>query len=94
MGRTVPTFSNMIEFFRLERNDFKRALRHNDKEVFEKLLNHARKHGAAGTNLVKPNPFEPIVISILIEHEKSIRNLNNKFYRKEDLEFKNASILK
>ena len=93
MGRTVPTFRNMIELFGLEWNDFRRALRHNDKEAFEELLNHARKHGAAGTNLVNPNPFEPIVISILIEHEKSIRKLN-KSHRKEDLEFKNASILK
>jgi hypothetical protein len=28
--------------------------------------------------MVNPNPFEPIVISILIEHEKIIRNLNKK----------------
>ena len=93
MGRTVPTFRNMIDLFELEWNDYKRALRKNDKKIFEKLLNHARKHGASGTNMVNPNPFEPIVISILIEHEKTLRSLNEK---SDDyiLDFENANNLK
>jgi hypothetical protein len=89
MGRTVPTFRNMIELFGLEWCDFKRALRSDDKNTFDDLLNHARKHGASGTNMVNPNPFEPIVISILIEHEKLIKKImikNNEKY----IEFKNA----
>jgi hypothetical protein len=92
VGRTVPTFRNMIELFGFEWNDFKRALRYNDKETFEELLNHARKHGAAGTNMVNPNVFEPIVISILIEHEKTIRKLKKKLDDK-DLDFKIAKDL-
>ena len=93
MGRTVPTFRNMIDLFELEWNDYKRALRKNDKKIFEKLLNHARKHGASGTNMVNPNPFEPIVISILIEQEKTIRSLNKK---SDDniLDFEKANNLK
>ena len=75
MGRTVPTFRNMIELFGFEWNDFKRALRYNDKETFEELLNHARKHASASSNMINPNPFEPIVMSILIEHEKKLREL-------------------
>ncbi len=92
MGRTVPTFRNMIDLFGFEWNDFKRALRHNDKKIFEELLNHARRHGSAGTNIVNPNPFEPIVISILIEHEKSIKKLMKKF-GDDNLDFKNAKEL-
>ena len=93
MGRTVPTFRNMIDLFELEWNDYKRALRKNDKKIFEKLLNNARKHGASGTNMVNPNPFEPIVISILIEQEKTIRSLNKK---SDDniLDFEKANNLK
>ena len=91
MGRTVPTFRNMIDLFELEWNDYKRALRKNDKKIFEKLLNHARKHGASGTNMVNPNPFEPIVISILIEHEKTLRSLNEKSDN-NILDFENAKI--
>jgi len=77
MGRTVPTFRNVIESFGLEWTDFKRALRNIDREAFEEMMNHARRHAAAGSNMSAPNPFEPVVMSILVEHEKKIRELKN-----------------
>ena len=73
----MPTFRNVIESFGVEWNDFKRALRDVDRDAFEELMNHARRHAAAGSNKVCPNPFEPIVISILVEHEKEIRKLRH-----------------
>jgi len=82
MGRTVPTFRNIIESFGWEWNDFKRALRSIDKEAFDELLNHARRHAAAGSNLSNPNPFEPVVMSILVEHEKILRKLRKDAGRK------------
>jgi hypothetical protein len=75
MGRTVPTFRNIIELFGWEWTDFKRALRNIDREAFEDLINHARKHAAAGGNISNPNPFEPVVMSILVEHEKALNEL-------------------
>ena len=75
MGRTVPTFRNIVESFGWEWNDFKRALREMDREAFDELLNHARRHASAGSNMSNPNPFEPVVMSILVEHEKTIREL-------------------
>jgi hypothetical protein len=75
MGRTVPTFRNIIELFDWEWNDFKRALRNIDREAFEDLMNHARRHATAGSNIINPNPFEPVVMSILVEHEKTLRKL-------------------
>ncbi len=82
MGRTVPTFRNVVESFGWEWNDFKRALRNIDKEAFDELINHARKHAAAGSNMTSPNPFEPVVMSILVEHEKTIRKLREDARRK------------
>jgi hypothetical protein len=81
MGRTVPTFRNIIESFGLEWNDFKRALRDIDRETFEELLNHGRHHATAGSNMANPNPFEPVVMSILIEHEKTLRKLREHVER-------------
>ena len=75
MGRTVPTFRNVIELFVWEWNDFKRALRNIDRDAFEELMNHARTHATAGNNISNPNPFEPVVMSILVEHEKKLRKL-------------------
>jgi hypothetical protein len=65
----------VIEQFGWEWLEFKKALRGIDKKSFENLMNHARRHAEAGTNMPNPNPFEPIVISILIEHENELRKL-------------------
>lgn len=81
MGRTVPTFRNIIESFGWEWNDFKRALRDTDRKTFEELLNHGRHHATAGSNMANPNPFEPVVMSILIEHEKTLRKLREHVER-------------
>jgi len=82
MGRTVPTFRNIIESFGWEWNEFKHALRNIDREAFEELINHARRHAAAGSNMSNPNPFEPVVMSILVEHEKTLRKLRKYVGRK------------
>ncbi len=82
MGRTVPSFRNVIESFGWEWNDFKRALRDIDKKAFDELMNHARRHAAAGTNMANPAPFEPVVMSILLEHEKTLRKLRENAERK------------
>ena len=82
MGRTVPTFRNIIESFGWEWSDFKHALRNIDREAFEELMNHARRHASAGSNMSNPNPFEPVVMSILVEHEKTLRKLREDAGRK------------
>jgi len=75
MGRTVPTFRRVIESFGVEWKDFKKTLRTPDQDAFDSLMNHARNHAAAGHNFPHPNPFEPIVMSILVEHEKILSDL-------------------
>lgn len=82
MGRTVPTFRYIIESFGWEWKDFKRALKNIDREAFDELMNHARKHASAGHNMAHPNPFEPIVMSILVEHEKTLKKIREHDKRK------------
>ena len=77
MGRTVPSFRMVIEGFGWEWIEFKRALRGMDKDAFDELMNHARRHAEAGTNMPNPDPFEPTVISILVEHEKATPGITN-----------------
>ena len=75
MGRTIPTFRQMIESFGMEWTEFRRGLRKEDQELFDALLNHARRRSAAGHNFPHALCFEPIVISILLEHEKQLCEL-------------------
>lgn len=81
MGRTIPSFRMVIEQFGLEWNEFKRALRSIDKEAFDNILNIARRHAEAGTNMPNPNPFEPVVMSVLIEHEREIKKMRENAER-------------
>jgi hypothetical protein len=83
MGRTIPTFRQMIESFGMEWTDFRRGLRKEDQEMFDALLNHARRHSAAGHNFPHAFPFEPIVMSILLEHEKQLRELEKTRFQRE-----------
>jgi hypothetical protein len=84
MGRTVPTFRRVIESFGVEWRDFKKTLRDMDQDAFDALMNHARRHAAAGHNFPHPNPFEPIVISILLEHEKQLKTLLEQQRKKDE----------
>jgi len=86
MGRTIPTFRQMIESFGLEWTDFRQGLRQEDQEMFDALLNHARRHSAAGHNFPHALPFEPIVMSILLEHEKQLRDLKKSHHHEKKID--------
>jgi hypothetical protein len=90
MGRTIPTFRQMIESFGREWAEFRRGLRKEDQELFDALLNHARRRSAAGHNFAHAISFEPIVISILLEHEKQLYELKKE---KSDIENNKAESL-
>ena len=59
-------------------NDFRRALRKEDREAFDSLLNKARLHASASTYAISLDPTESAVLSMLLEHEKEILALKGK----------------
>jgi len=83
MGRTVLSFTQ--ELYREEESwgGFRRALRREDRELFDALFAAARYHTAACTCAGRPVPFDAILMSILIEERRAARELSR---RVEDLE--------
>ena len=69
-------YLNMVEYFRIEWNDFKRAMRGQDKDMFDNLIHYAKKH-PQGLKNSSSNPFEAIIIAIILEQEKTIQELWN-----------------
>jgi hypothetical protein len=55
-----------------EWNDFRRALRKEDREAFDSLVNKARMHASASTYAISLDPSESAVLSMLLEHEKEL----------------------
>jgi selenocysteine lyase/cysteine desulfurase len=78
MGRTVPTYRNVLEELILDWKDFRRALRTHERQMFDRLMEKARKHSSAASYGPKLNPAESMFMSILLEQEKEIHELRRK----------------
>lgn len=78
MGRTVLSFTR--ELYREEESwkPFRRALRKEDRELFDELFAAARYHTAACTCAGRPVPFEAILMSILVEERRAVRDLSRR----------------
>jgi len=60
-------------------NEFRRALRKEDREVFDDVLNRARMHASAASYQTATDPVETVFLSILLEQEKEIRRLKRQW---------------
>ena len=89
MGRTVLPFSRVLEQEVQEWKKFRRGLRKEDQQFLDHLFEEARLHVQAGVYASRPWPFETILISILIEHEKAFVELRSRL---RTLEEKNSSL--
>lgn len=78
MGRTVLPFSQVLEKEVQEWRKFRRGLRKEDQQFLDRLFEEARLHVQAGVYASRPWPFETILVSILVEHEKAIVELRSK----------------
>ena len=86
MGRTLLPFSKILEQEAQEWRKFRRGLRREDQEFLDRLFEEARLHVQAGVYASRPWPFETILISILLEHEKALVELRSKLKAIEEKE--------
>jgi|WetSurMetagenome_2_1015567.scaffolds.fasta_scaffold538258_2 hypothetical protein len=82
MGRTLPTFTRIIDSEIESWSKYKRGLRKEDQEIFEDLFRAARIHLAENFYAMRTIPFESIVISMLIEQRKLIKRLQEQVEQK------------
>ena len=72
MGRTVPTFRQLLEEIAARWSKFRRALRREDQECFDRLFRHARCYTQAATYQASDNPMESVLLSIALSQEKRL----------------------
>ena len=84
MGRTILPFSRVLEQEAQEWKKFRRGLRKEDQQFLDRLFEGARLHVQAGVYASRPWPFETILISILLEHEKALVDLRSKIKTLEE----------
>ena len=78
MGRTKPTYRDAVRSLERQWDDFKRALRRRDQPRFERLFEYAQRHADAGGYLNHDEPLFPILISIDLEQEARLDELEDR----------------
>lgn len=78
MGRTNPTFRNLLEAIKRQWNDYRRALRRRDQPHFDRLFEYADAHADAAGYLNTDDPMNPVVFSILLEQQKRLTELEGR----------------
>lgn len=84
MGRTVPTFTNLIDAELSSWSKFRRGLRKEDQEIFDELFRSAKLHLAENFYAMRPIPFESIIMSIVVEQQKKIHRLEEEMKKLSD----------
>jgi hypothetical protein len=75
MGKTVESYRMALEEEISRWKGFHFALRTEDREAFEAVMDACRNLASAGSNATQPILFEPMVISILVHQQKQIIRL-------------------
>ena len=72
MDKTVESYRIALEDEIRRWSGFANALRTQDREAFEVLMDATRSYASAGSNATRPILFEPMVISILLSQQQQI----------------------
>jgi hypothetical protein len=84
MERLDLPFSEVLEQEVQEWKKFQSALRKEDQQFLDRLFEKARLHVQARGCASRPWPFETILISMLLEHEKALVELRSKIKTHEE----------
>lgn len=83
MGRTLPTFRALLDRLEREWSDYRRVLSDKEKRRWDALWQQARRHASASTNAAPLNPMEAALLSMLLEQEKRLQELERELDAKD-----------
>jgi len=75
MGKTVKSYRMALEDEIHRWSGFEKALRTEERQAFEALMDSCRNYASAGSNATNPILFEPMVMSILLSQQVKISRL-------------------
>lgn len=81
MGRTLPTYNTFLQQEMDSWRPFRRALRAEEKDLFDRLFTHARTYAAEGTCAARPVPFDAIVLAMMLGQEREMQGLREELDR-------------
>lgn len=78
MGRTNPTYREYLRTFEEWHNRYRRALRHQHQEHFDRLMERAQHHADAAGYMNSATPETAILLSICLSQEIEIQELQDR----------------
>ncbi len=78
LGKTVESYRIAIEDEIRRWSGFAKALRKEDREAFDAVMDACRSYASAASNATKPILFEPMIMSILLFQQISIQKLQKE----------------
>ncbi len=78
MGRTNPTFRNLLEQYRTDWQPFRRGLRTGDKPIFDALFADAESYADAAGYLNAREPMHPILVAMLLAQKRQLLALEDR----------------
>ena len=84
MGRTNPTYRDVLRALDNLWSDYRRGLRREDQQHFDRLFSYIRAHADASGYLNHTEPFFPALISIDLEQEARLEELEARLAQLEE----------
>jgi hypothetical protein len=78
MGRTNATYRNHLDDYERRCQQFRRALRRERKQDFDRLFERARDHAHAAGHLNATDPERAAILSMLVAQEAELRELREQ----------------
>lgn len=78
MGRTNPTYRDVLRQLETEWRSMRRALRGEYQTDFDRLFDRARGYADAAGYANPPDPERAFLLSLLLAHEAEVRRLHDR----------------
>lgn len=78
MGRTNPTYRDRLDALEREWDAYRRGLRAAEQAHFDRLFAHGREYAHAAGYLNHPTPEFPLLVSVLLAHERRLAALERR----------------
>ena len=75
MGRSSPTYRDLLRQIEHEWDDFERALRRRDKGPYSRLWGNATRYADAAGHQNPSEPMDAVFLSMLLAHQRAIEQL-------------------
>lgn len=78
MGRTNPTFRDLLERYRADYGDFRRGLRAAHEPAFDALFDDAEAYADAAGFQNAREPMHPILLAMLLAQKRQVLALEER----------------